>query len=521
MTPEQSTKKYVFKRFDYLMAWLSLALGYSFCRVLPVAEKRLGAMIFLAILWGLHLAWTFAVGLRPRSSALLFAAVAIAFLPSLLWTSDTTAVRWMYFGELVSFMLYLGMAGGATSSRRFGDYFFFDALRAVFISPFCSLDAHIHALLPNRGGKTWKRALLTALWILVGLCLAIVPTLLIIALLSYDEGFSNLIDKVLQLDAEEFWKQFFSVFFGVLLAIYAFSAFVTARVRGGDTENNEAHAARLREGIRVFPPALVYAALTPILAVYVLFFVSQKDAYLSAFTGVLPDGFTYSEYAVDGFENLCVVAAINAILLAVICLFVKQKGKTEKILLKCFSVLTSVFTLVLIATAIAKLVLYIGAYGLTVTRLHAAWFMALLTIGFLLVIVKQFWGGFRWMATMLVCFALLFGALCYGNPNAMVANYNVDAFLDGRLESVDTGELWKMGDAGIPALVRLYEEADVTTPEGYDAMVRARRVIEEYNLSNADRETGFFTFHVPRTRAERLLREKGYDLFGFEEVPMK
>lgn len=59
------------------------------------------------------------------------------------------------------------------------------------------------------------------------------------------------------------------------------------------------------------PAAAVCAALTPLIAIYLLFFTCQIPYFLSAFGGVLPDGYSYSEYARQGFlscaEWLCLI----------------------------------------------------------------------------------------------------------------------------------------------------------------------------------------------------------------------
>lgn len=49
----------------------------------------------------------------------------------------------------------------------------------------------------------------------------------------------------------------------------------------------------------------------------------------------------------------------------------------------------SIFTLILIATAISKMVMYISVYGLTQLRFYTTWFMLLLAVIFVMIIVKQ------------------------------------------------------------------------------------------------------------------------------------
>jgi hypothetical protein len=101
-----------------------------------------------------------------------------------------------------------------------------------------------------------------------------------------------------------------------------------------------------------------FAAALPILVIYCIFFASQGKVYLSAFSGVLPQNFSYAEYAREGFFQLCSVSIINLIIIVAVITFMKKKTKAASVLLKIVSLIFSVFTLVLIATAIAKLVMY-------------------------------------------------------------------------------------------------------------------------------------------------------------------
>ena len=123
----------------------------------------------------------------------------------------------------------------------------------------------------------------------------------------------------------------------------------------------------------------------------------------------------------------------------------KRKDERPPLALKILTVVFSVFTLVLISTAVSKMVLYINRFGLTQKRVYATWFMLLLAIVFVLVAVGMFVRRFKTvLICVLVCLALFAGlALC--GPDRLIAEYNVDRYLDGSLETVDVGA---MGDLG-------------------------------------------------------------------------
>ena len=100
----------------------------------------------------------------------------------------------------------------------------------------------------------------------------------------------------------------------------------------------------------------------------------------------------------------------------------------------------------------------------------------------------------------------MFGAIAYANVSGFIASYNADAYLDGRLGSVDISEITRMGDSGIPALVKLVEEAE-------DSKVsrEALKSISEYIANNnKEKKMNILTFSLPRARALALLEREGY-----------
>jgi len=245
--------------------------------------------------------------------------------------------------------------------------------------------------------------------------------------------------------------------------------------------------------------------MLPILTLYVIFFISQWGMYMSAFTGVLPGELTYAEYARQGFFELCSVCGINAALMLGINIFTKKNTRVADIAMRVIKIITSLFSIVLAATALSKMFLYIGVYGLTLKRVLASWLIILLVIAFVLVIIYQIWRKFRFNAALVIAFTVMFGGLIFCDVPTLVAEYNTEAYLSGRLESVDMGELYyHCGEAGIPSLVRLNEEST-----DYEICRESARYIRYYKerilQEEKDGERGFFSFSVTRAKAEHAI----------------
>jgi len=199
----------------------------------------------------------------------------------------------------------------------------------------------------------------------------------------------------------------------------------------------------------------VFIALGAVCGLYLVFIFSQTPYFFSAFTGRRPDGWlVYSEYARQGFFELCWIAAINLIIL-IAGNVTSRKRRIESRLLKAFNIALAVITLALIATAFSKMALYISAYGLTMPRLLPCVFMVFMTVVFIALIALQK-RDFSIVRFALAAGAVILCALCLINPDALVARYNTDRYLNGTLARCDMEVIRRAGDAGVAPAIEVY-----------------------------------------------------------------
>ena len=403
------------------------------------------------------------------------------------------------------------------SGRFPGAFFFFDALKSWFILPFGKCGLLFPALFTGRKRATSsdgaeadtaekkKGKGRTLLMVLCGLLIALVPTLLAGGLLFYDDSFRHLIWTIFDFDLGDPFSHIGSFLLGIPFAMFLFSAwFAISRKAHRDILPKE-RCEGVRRQVKILPVPMAAAIYLPPLLLYLLFFVSQREYYLSAFTGKLPEGAVFASYARNGFFNLCAVATVNALLLLALSLLTKKRmdgsrGLPERV----GGILLSLATLLLITTAMAKLVMYISVYGFSLLRLLAAWAMLLLAVAFTGVIFAQIFPRIRLTPLLLVVFLLFTGALCTVDLKAMTANYNADAYIAGEIREVDFESIAALGESGIPALVRL-AEAGVEDKDGRSAIDFL--VWSEYynDLRRDGGEIPFFGMSLPRLRAQKAI----------------
>ena len=441
-----SAEKPIIPVRDRILAFALLVLGYLVCRF-QIHDYPLLGLVYGLALFGLTL-WHFRGRVGRRTWGLSEAA--LLFLLSHLVT-DNGPVR--FFARWFAVLLWgygVYCAGGNSREERLGDMFVPEFFKANVLMPFSKLGAFFTAVFSG-GKRNWLK---TALLILLGLGLALVPLLLVVNLLEYDHTFSRLIASILDEDLPELiFRRLLYLLLAAGMATLLMSAIWGSKehrmARVLDRESWTAFCIRRR-----FLPLIVSAAmLIPLLLVYGLFFFSQWPLYTSAFTGVLPMGYTYADYAREGFFQLCAVCAVNGAVYLFVSLFTKQeKGQGVR---RALLTLLCLCSLVLAATAASKMVLYIRTYGLTPNRVYSSWAMILLVGAFIIALVGAYWKKLNLPRALLTLFLVMFGCLCHCDTNALIADYNVRAYEEGRLDSVDTSVFWDLGDSAAPAAARL------------------------------------------------------------------
>ncbi|MGM9521494.1 MAG: DUF4153 domain-containing protein [Oscillospiraceae bacterium] len=198
----------------------------------------------------------------------------------------------------------------------------------------------------------------------------------------------------------------------------------------------------------VSPFAIVLGLLD---AVYIVFAVIQfVFLFGGAETAAMQGG--YAQYARRGFFQLLAVAAIN-LSAVLICVGAAnaQKGRSVKIL----SLVLVGLTAVILVSAVFRMCLYISVYGMSLLRMMTLFGMAYIALLLIAAAYKTLNPDFRFWPVLFAVGLAGWTAFNFINPDRIIAEYNVSAYLDGELENIDVIYLTGLGADTIPALERL------------------------------------------------------------------
>ncbi len=175
---------------------------------------------------------------------------------------------------------------------------------------------------------------------------------------------------------------------------------------------------------------------------YIVFIFSQFTYFFAVFSGSLPFGYSLSSYARQGFFEMSAVAAINFCLVILGEIFSRKNSKNETPKIwKYFSLFFSIFTLLLIITAAAKMMLYIRAYGLTEKRIAVVVADIVLFITFIITGIRLFRKNIPHFRIVFSSFVIAAVFLIVVPLGAIASSFNTEMYLSGYHKTIDLNSI--------------------------------------------------------------------------------
>ena len=464
---------------DSVFAWIALLFGFFIMRYILFFTDGLHTTLCYLLLYGFSALYIRKSGCKPRLPHRILGAIICIFSFSFSLTASGL-LHVLCVGFLTPAIIWRthSVCGGAGFVTRF---FPLDLFDSFLIKPFGHFSAGPQAISASVKKSSAASAVKT---VLVGLLVTIPLTIVVGFLLaSADSGIEKMFMQFDTLLSRNFSELFWQILLGIPAGLLLFGTLYSASQRkycASPFPTDAFYQGKLA-GLRTIPNLGLYAGITPICLLYLVYVISQTSYFLSAFAGKLPDGMIYSEYARRGFFELCAIAVINLIVILVLTGCAKKCGTERPKALTVYAVILCLFTLFIIATAVAKMFLYINAYGMTQLRIYTTWFMILLAITFLVLLIRQFTAKIPTAAVLTSTFIIMLGILCFGKPDARIAEYNIKHYADGTLSELDVQMLCDLSEDAYAVMAR-EENAYILESAGkLDTVIRhGNNIVESY-----------------------------------------
>ncbi|MPY39576.1 DUF4173 domain-containing protein [Streptomyces phyllanthi] len=237
--------------------------------------------------------------------------------------------------------------------------------------------------------------------------------------------------------------------------------------------------------------------LIVLIALFAVFNAIQLAVLFGGYDAVLEEtGLTYAEYARQGFWQLLLATLLTLLVIVLALRWAPRTRSGDRSLVRGVLGTLAALTLVVVASAVRRMDMYVEAYGLTRLRISVLGMELWLGLVIVLIMAAGVWGA-RWLPRAVAASAAA-GVLVFGlvSPDELIAERNVQRYEDTGQFDLDYAR--GLSADAVPALDKLDEPLRtcalrfVATDLGerntpWYAMSRgeaeARRILEERPLS--------------------------------------
>jgi hypothetical protein len=466
--------------------------------------------IFTALILVLGFWFASRAGLKPARSSLLL-------LIPIVFFAGVTAIRaeglTIFLGIVSTIFLALLLAitflGGRWSQYSFSDYF----VKMLLVFP-----NGLDLLRNSRSKQSSKQNNPSPLVsVLRGLLIALPIVWLLAALLSSaDVIFADWLAGVLsflKIDnfVEYIFRGFYILIFGYLLA--AAYLFALNKSRNEDLL-----------GLKkpVISPVLGFTEAATILAsvclLFAAFVVVQFQYFFGGTTNIIDNssGFTYAEYARQGFAELVVVAVLSLFMFIALSTIAQRGKEQQQTWFSGLGITLMLLVSVILVSAFQRLLLYESVFGFSRLRTFPHVFMIWLGILLAAVVVLELLNRRRAFALAVLFAVIGFAAtLPLLNVDAFIVRANLERYQES--SDIDIGYLASLSEDAVPQLVAAYRQAGVEGDEELGQIAAGALACHASQHFDYAGSTAWQSWHYSRSTAQQRWAQVSADPI-FEQI---
>jgi hypothetical protein len=391
------------------------------------------------------------------------------------------------------------LTAGANRYNWFDFRFLLDILEGVFGRTLINIGLPFRMVKDLLKGASERQRFEVLKRIMTGLLVAL-PLLLVIILLlsSADLVFSHYLGRLPEfLGIVKLGEFVAHTLLITVIAVFSFTYINSFRKSEENKTAPEEISAKPLELKTRWDPITVSTFLAALNLVYIIFVAIQFSYLFGGGRFALPEGYTFAEYARQGFFELLVVTLINFIIFIFVINFVHDERRVLFNLFRILLSLLSASTLVMLISSFFRLALYEEAYGYTYARVAAHALIIYLFILFLAAIYRIWQDRYSLLKTFIMVSIVVYLSINFFGIDRFIATANIDRYF--RTGQIDVTYLANLSDDAVPQLVNLLSAADeeVALYIENDLYFRKERLSDQ----------NWQSFNWSRFRAASILKE--------------
>jgi hypothetical protein len=346
--------------------------------------------------------------------------------------------------------------------------------------------------------------------ILRGVLIAIPVVLFFTALLSSADVVFNqkLIDLFEQITFRTFFDNLYRLFIILFWAYLLAGVFLHAAAKSQDEKLDYEKKSIIKPFLGFTEAAIVLGSL---IALFSVFVGIQFQYFFGGKVNIGVEGFTYSQYARRGFNELLMVAFFSLLMIVVLSISTKRESQIQKRVYSGFSVALAGLVLIILVSSYQRLMLAIDWHGFSRLRLYPRVFLIWVGLLFIAVVLLETFRQERFFTFAALLASLGFAvSLSLVNVDASIVRHNLWRATQGKHLNVQ--HLASLSTDAVPALVDEFSNPALSTAtrEGVGAAALC------YTQTMQDIPMGNWRyFNYSHWKAAQALAEIQDDLAGY------
>lgn len=255
--------------------------------------------------------------------------------------------------------------------------------------------------------------------------------------------------------------------------------------------------------------------LGSVVILFAMFVIIQFQYFFGGATNIHIEGYTYAEYARNGFGELVAVAFFALLMLLTLSAITKRETESQRKTYSSLGVVLVALLLVMLVSAFQRLNLYEIAYGFSRVRTYTHVFLIWLGLLLIVTIVLEILRKERLFAIAMLIASFGFAiSLPILNVDAFIVSQNIQRELTQK-DAVDLDSQYfiQLSDDAIPVLVKALHTSGL--PDSLREKVSAALACIRYERSDQSKFE-WQSFHFSRINANTALRSVRNELDKFE-----
>lgn len=353
----------------------------------------------------------------------------------------------------------------------------------------------------------------SAFWPVVRGLLFAIPVLAFFTglLASADMVFAQRVEGLVELfSLEKLPEYIFRMIYISILAYALAGVFLHAAKQGQDEKLLGVDKPLVPAFLGFTEAAIVLGSVNLLFASFVFI---QFQYFFGGLENIRLDGYTYADYARNGFGELVTVAFFSLLLFLGLSAITRREQGNQRQIFSGLGIFLVALVGVMLVSAFQRLVLYEIAYGFTRLRTYTHVFIIWLGILLVATIVLELRNRQRAFALAAIVASLGFAAsLTLMNVDGFIVRQNISRHLEG--DALDVGYLASLSHDAIPVLANLYQSPALDAATRNQVGAALACFDHQNSFRQSEEPQAWQSFHFSRYQSARTLA--ALDLGGYE-----